>query len=280
MIGTASAPASSANLGPGFDCLGLALELRCTITSSPADNWEIEENGSVEEPEDGDLVVRAAVLAGGPPSRISIVNEIPRARGLGSSAAVTTAAAAATFRARGVEPSSQDLFEIVQGLEGHGDNAGAAVYGGLVAAFGGELARLTLHPSIRIVVAIPDVQLKTDAARSSLPPEVGHGAAARNVARVAFLVEGLRTGDRAVLSMARGDELHEGFRDALSPVTGALIATALGAGALHAAWSGAGPTALAFVTDADVSAVVGAMEEALGDLGHVRDLSVATAGWR
>ncbi|MCH7668491.1 MAG: homoserine kinase [Acidobacteria bacterium] len=280
MMGTASAPASSANLGPGFDCLGLALELRCTITSVPSDRWEIEEGGSVGEPEDGDLVVRAAILAGGPPCRISISNDIPRARGLGSSAAVITASAAAAFRAIGVEPSDRELFAIVQELEGHGDNAGASVYGGLVAAFGGELVRLTLHPSIRVVAAIPDFELKTDAARSTLPSEVSHGAAVRNVGRVAFLVEGLHTGNREVLAMARGDELHESFRASLSPVTGELIEAALSSGALHASWSGAGPTALAFVTDDHASAVVGAMEEALGDLGQVRELQVATTGWR
>lgn len=280
MIGTASAPASSGNLGPGFDCLGLALELRCTITSAPSDRWEIDEGGSVCEPEDGDLVVRAAILAGGPPCRISISNDIPRARGLGSSSAVITASAAAAFRVAGVEPSDRELFAIVQELEGHGDNAGASVYGGLVAAFGGELVRLKLHPSIRVVVAIPDVELKTDAARSTLPSEVNRGAAVRNVGRVAFLVEGLRTGNREVLAMARGDELHESFRAALSPVTGELIEAALSSGALHASWSGAGPTALAFVSDDDALAVVGAMEEALGDLGQVRELQVATTGWR
>lgn len=280
MSGTASAPASSANLGPGFDCLGLAFELRCTITAVPSERWEIEEGGSVEEPGDGDLVVRAAKLAGGQPCRISISNEIPRARGLGSSAAVITASAAAAFRVIGIEPSDRELFAIVQELEGHGDNAGASVYGGLVAAFGGELVRLTLHPSIRVVAAIPDVELKTDAARSTLPSEVSRGAAVRNVGRVAFLVEGLRTGNKEVLAMARGDELHESFRASLSPVTGELIEAALTSGALHASWSGAGPTALAFVTDGDASAVVGAMEEALGDLGQVRELQVATTGWR
>lgn len=280
MIGTASAPASSANLGPGFDCLGLALELRCVVTAVPSDNWELEEGGAVMALEPGDLVLSAAQAVADEPHRITITNEIPRARGLGSSAAVIVATAAAVLRSRGLEPTGEDLFVIANELEGHGDNAGAAVFGGLVAATGDSLAHLTLHPSVRIVVAIPDIHLKTQAARNALPAHVPHGAAARNVGRVAFLVEGLRSGNAEILAMARGDELHETYRASLSPLTGELIKAALDSGAMHAGWSGAGPTALAFVTDSTVAAVTAELEHVLQDGGEIRQLGVATTGWR
>ncbi|GBE25719.1 homoserine kinase [bacterium BMS3Bbin02] len=279
MIGKATAPASSANLGPGFDCLGLALELRCAVTAAASDRWELEEGGMVSPLDPVDLVLAAARMVGDEPCRITIANEIPRARGLGSSAAVIVATVAAVMRSRGVEPAGDDLFVIANRLEGHGDNAGAAVFGGLVAASRNSLAHLALHPSIRIVAAIPDSHLRTDAARDVLPAQVSHRAAVRNVGRLAFLMEGLRTGDADILAMARGDELHESYRSSLSRVTGGLISAAIEAGAMHAAWSGAGPTALAFATEDTTSVVIEALEQVLDGDGEVRQLAVATTGW-
>ncbi len=106
----------------------------------------------------------------------------------------------------------------------------------------------------------------------------GRAAAARNVARMAFLVEGLRTGDPAAFAEAGGDEIHEVHRNPLSPITGAMMASARNAGALHAAWSGAGPAAIAITKDID--SVVRALEEVLGDSGRVMVLDVAQDGWR
>jgi homoserine kinase len=219
-------------------------------------------------------------MAGDGTFRIAVSNEIPRARGLGSSAAVIVATAAAVMRSEGTEPVSNDLFAIANRLEGHGDNAGAAVFGGLVAASHASLAHLSLHPSLRIVAAIPNTHLKTEAARDAIPDTVPHAAASRNIGRVAFLIEGLRTGDAELLALARGDELHESYRDHLSPVTGKLIDSGLEAGAVHASWSGAGPTALAFATDGTVGQVVAALKSVLGGGGEVRTLAVAATGWQ
>ena len=274
---SATAPASSANLGPGFDCLGLALELRCRVTASLSDNWIVEELGSSFEPRPGDYVRRAVSAAVGRPMRLVIENDVPRSRGLGSSSAVMVAAAAAAMRAEGSEPVSHDLYELVTEIEGHGDNAGAAVFGGLVAVADGTLRRLELASSLRFVFGIPDDALKTADARSALPDDIPRQAAARNVARVAFLVEGLRTGDPDALARAGGDEIHEAHRAHLSPVTGRMMSAALAAGALHAAWSGAGPTAIAIVTDTEP--VVAAMKTTLGDAGRVEVLEVAQSGW-
>jgi homoserine kinase len=278
--GSATAPASSGNLGPGFDVLALALELRCRVTATPADDWSIHQDGTTYVPESGDMVVQAAKAAVGTPMHLEIENAIPRSRGLGSSSAVTTAAAAAAARADGREPSSADLFAIVAGLEGHGDNAAAAVYGGLVAVAGEQILHLAVSPELRIVVGIPNSKLSTDHARSVLSDEVDRWAASRNLARLAFLIEGLRIGDLEVLGGAAGDELHELPRRHLSPITSELMEAARAAGAGHAAWSGAGPTAIAFTSIEVCADVEAALADVLGGAGEVRCLDVASEGWR
>ncbi len=279
MNSTASAPASSANLGPGFDALALALELRCVCTAEPSDRWFIEEGGELYEPAPGDLVVRAMRAAvGHRPVRLTIDNAVPRSRGLGSSSAVTTAAAAAAMRAHGTEPDSAGLFALIAELEGHPDNAAAAVYGGLVLARGDVVRHLPFHPSLQVVVGVPDAHLSTHKARNALPAAVRLTVAARSLGRIAMLLEGLRTGDADAFGAAAGDELHEGPRAELSPVTGELMEAARSAGALHAAWSGAGPTAIALVPDAAVEDVERAMEKVLQGDGTVLRPAVAT-GW-
>jgi homoserine kinase len=276
--GTATAPASSANLGPGFDCLGLAFELRCRVEAHLADSWVVEELGKSFEPRPTDYVRRVVADAIGRPVRLVIDNAVPRSRGLGSSAAVMTAAAAAAIRANGREPTSQQLYELVTAIEGHGDNAGAAVFGGLVAVAGDTLRHLELSPDLCFVFGVPHEKLRTREARHALPAVMPRAAAARNVARMAFVVEGLRSGDPAAFAEAGGDEIHEVYRNPLSPVTGQMMEAALAAGALHTAWSGAGPTAMAITTEPEV--VAAALGDVLGDRGNVMTLEVAKVGWR
>ena len=209
--------------------------------------------------------------------RLTIDNEIPRSRGLGSSAAVMVAGAAAALRAMGKEPQSEALYELVAAIEGHGDNAGAAVYGGLVAVADGTLRHLELSPRLSFVFGVPDEPLKTAKARMALPETMSRRAGARNVARMAFLVEGLRTGDATALARAQGDEIHENHRADLSPLTGEMMAAALAAGAFHTAWSGAGPTAIA--VSGDPAPVLSALQAVLGDRGRAMELSVDNSGW-
>jgi len=116
--GSASAPGSSANLGPGFDVLAVAWEIRCRATVTRGPEWMIRQGGESWRPRDGEFVKRAAQAGGTGPFLIEIENDVPRSRGLGSSSAVATAIAAASFRAGGVEPSNKELFAIVTGLEG------------------------------------------------------------------------------------------------------------------------------------------------------------------
>lgn len=276
--GIATAPASSANLGPGFDCLGLAFELRCHVAATLSDEWEVAELGTSFVPKPTDFIRRVVAAAVGRPMRLVINNDVPRSRGLGSSSAVMVAGAAAALRALGREPHSDELFELVTEIEGHGDNAGAAVYGGFVAVADGALRHLELSPDLSFVFGIPDTSLKTAKARMALPETMSRRAAARNVGRMAFLVEGMRTGDAAALAKARGDEIHETHRADLSPLTGEMMEAALAAGADHAAWSGAGPTAIAITRDPDP--VLAALQATLGDRGRAVVLDVATEGWR
>lgn len=278
MKAIASAPASSGNLGPGFDAIALALELRCTVAAEPGDRMTVEGPEGPNDLDGSDMVALAVMEAVGTPMRLSIESDIPQARGLGSSSAVTAAAAAAAMRSTGREVDIDRVFRIVSALEGHSDNAAAAVFGGLVATCDLNVRPLQLHPSLVPVVAIPVETLPTSAARAALPAVVPLEAVSRSISRSVFLVEGLRTADAEVLRHARGDELHEAARAPLSPITGQLMDAALGAGALHAAWSGAGPATLAFTTAASEGDVVAAMSSVLGPAGEVRSFVVAGDG--
>ncbi|MGI9667158.1 MAG: homoserine kinase [Acidimicrobiia bacterium] len=280
MIGGASAPASSGNLGPGFDVLALALSLRCNATAEIAESMTLSENGSTRRLQEDDMISMAVRMAVARPMHITLTNEIPRARGLGSSSAVTAASAGAAMKAMGTDGGREAVYSIVNELEGHADNAAAAVYGGLVAATPTGIQRLELHESLDVVVAIPEQHLKTSDARAALPDSVDRDVVARSLGRLAFLIEGFKTGNPDTLKEAGGDELHEAPRAHLSPVTGDLMMAAIRAGALHAAWSGAGPTAIAFTTSANKGRVVGAMAEALGGNGEVLVLDVDADGLR
>jgi homoserine kinase len=273
-IGSASAPASSANLGPGFDTLGLALALRCTATVEFADAMTISENGSTSRLGSEDMIAKAVMLAIGQPAHVALHNEVPMASGMGSSSAVVASVAGAALRAARDDAGVARVYEIVAELEGHDDNAAAAVFGGFVAVADGGVKRLDLHSSIRIVVGIPNEPLRTPEARAALSESVPRDVVCRSLSRLAFLIEGLRDANAEVLSHAAGDELHEGPRASLSPVTGEMISAALRAGALHAAWSGAGPTAIAFTTLETQGRVIGAMSGVLRSSGEVLTLDV------
>jgi homoserine kinase len=268
----ATAPASSANLGPGFDFIALGLEMRCRVSVEPAEEWSV--------PLDARTIVQSTATAVGIDRAftVTIDSDIPVGRGLGSSAALAAAAAGAVLRAddRVLDPTA--VFQAVAAVEGHPDNAAAAVYGGLVAVADARPRRLTLASSLLVVVAVPNRTLATAEARAALPATVSHAVAARSAARAAFLIEGLRTGDAGALAAARGDELHEAPRAALSPMTADLIAVALGAGALHAAWSGAGPSVVAIVTSDTCDAVAAALGHAIAEEGHVLRPAIATTG--
>ena len=250
----ASAPASSANLGPGFDSLALALDVRCSVSVEPSDQW------TVSPAEADGFVATAAQQLHEQPLAISIESEIPVGRGLGSSAAVIAALAAATWRLGGGDDDLDAVFEFTAATEGHPDNAAAAVFGGLMLSGGHGAHRLGVHESIQPIVAVPDVTLPTSEARAALPATVPLAAAARTGSRLLRLVEALRTGDEELLRTVQPDELHEPYRIALRPIIGELMAAARLAGAPCVAMSGAGPSVIALAGEDDVSAIRSAFE--------------------
>lgn len=227
--------------------MALALDLRCRVRAEAAGKWSIAHLGPerYEGPSGGDAVLAAARRVCERPLRLEVSNQIPLCSGLGSSAAAYAAGALAGLRAAGEDPDHDRLFSYVKEMEGHPDNAAAAVYGGLVAAVAGSVVRLALSPKLVPVLAAPGFELPTDRARSVIPAAVEVEAVVRTVGRVAALVEGLRTGSARLLDLARGDELHEGPRAALNPGVARLMEAAAAAGARYVCWSGAGPSVLA-----------------------------------
>lgn len=275
----ASAPASSANLGPGFDVLALALELRCEVEAAPAESWSVTHTGAHRpEAEAGDAVLTAAKLAVGEdsPLHLGVDNAIPLGKGLGSSAAALAAGTAAAWRCVEGSAEPQPVYERVAEIEGHCDNAAAAVFGGLVACGENRTpTRLDLHNTLQPVLLIPDARTYTKDSRNSIPGTYDRDVTVRTISRVAHLIAGLTTGDTTLLDGARGDEVHEWTRRASHPLLDELMTVAAAAGAAHVAVSGSGPTVLALVT----TDTVGDFEDAMGGVtAEVRPLSPAGKG--
>ncbi|MCL2454008.1 MAG: homoserine kinase [Micrococcales bacterium] len=252
-------PASSANLGPGYDSFGLALalydEVEVTATADP--NVRVEVHGELagKVPTGPENLVAATILttldqvgASRTGLRLRCTNTIPHGRGLGSSA---SAVVAGILAVRGLldEPellSPEAVLAIATRHEGHPDNVAPTIFGGLTLAWtpGPHAVRLPLHPDIVPVVAVPPTRLATSAAREVLPAQVSHDDAAYQAARAALLVEAL--GRRPeLLFEATVDRLHQEQRRSVMPDTLALV-DALRRRGVPAVVSGAGPTVLAF----------------------------------
>jgi homoserine kinase len=256
-------PASTANLGPGFDAFGMALslydvvEVRVTDTGLKVEVVDAGAGGVADVPTgETHLVVRAiratcAHLGVEPPGlHLRCFNAIPHARGLGSSAAAVVSGVAAGYAIAGREIDVFDALQLAAGFEGHADNAAASLLGGLVLAWsdGGRFhaERLTPHASIRPVVAVPSVRSATATTRGLLPPAVPHADAAHNAGRAALAVHAL-TAKPELLLAATEDRLHQSYRAPAYPASTELVAT-LRAHGVAAAISGAGPTVLALTT--------------------------------
>jgi homoserine kinase len=234
-------PASTANLGPGFDVLAAALTLHLEV--------EVRETGSfgvqtdLEVPTDrSNLVVRAFELLH-PADRFAfrIMSAIPLTGGLGSSAAAIVAGLLAADRLAGLDG---DVLARAVGLEGHPDNIGAALEGGFVICVGSRVHRLDPPPGLAAVLVVPDEPVGTEAARAVLPAAVRMEDAVFNVGRVALLVRGLSTGELELIADGLADRLHQPHRAHLYPRSAELLAQARSLGALGATISGAGPTVL------------------------------------
>ena len=285
-------PATSANLGPGFDCLGLALELRNEITATrtgpdlPFDDDKTEYRIRVrgidadKVPADrGNLVVVAVESlferVGRRPTRVDvrISNCIPVGSGLGSSSSAIIAGLMVGNALVDGGFSRNELLRLAVNMEGHPDNVAPAMLGGLVlgvlpdAEDGPEA--LIVHrmepPPLTAVVVLPDFHLPTTEARAALPPTVSRAEAIYNTSRLGLLLHALTTGDVTHLRVAMGDRLHQPHRLRLIPGAIAAYRAAYDAGALGVALSGAGPSLLAF--GSDTGNIGGAMQEAFAAAG-------------
>lgn len=240
----ARVPASSANLGPGFDALAVALTRYVEVSVELSESFSISSSGCGAGLFDDEHHLGARIASrvlGHNRFAIHISSQIPLSRGLGSSASLALAAAAAA--------GASDPLEIATEIDGHAENAAASLLGGLVVASvderNGIVARsLMLDPAWRFVVVVPEEELPTADARRVLPSEVPFKDAVRNVGAVALLIAGLaRHEDFAPGSM--DDYLHQPYRMSLLPFAQPLLARLREAGAAGSCWSGAGSTMLA-----------------------------------
>ena len=257
-------PATSANLGPGFDALGLALglhdEVEAAVTASGL-SIEVSGEGAAELAEAGEqhLVVRAMRVAfddlgvDQPPGlALRCVNRIPHGRGLGSSAAAIVAGILAARALAGASAAAQDALPLASALEGHPDNVAPCLFGGLTIAWladstaSAHAVRLEPLEEIRPVAFIAPEPVSTKVARGLLPASVPHAHAARNAGRAALLVAALTARPDALFD-ASEDLLHQDYRAPVMPATHELVSRLRAAG-VPAVVSGAGPSALAFLT--------------------------------
>ena len=263
---TVEVPASSANLGAGYDCLGLALaisnriELEVRVWSRGEIELTVEGEGRNELTEDREnrfvrgleASLRAArgELPEGVGWRILMHNQIPLARGLGSSAAATVGGVLAGNALALEALSMSEMLAIASEIEGHPDNAAAALLGGFVVSAQGdggvEAIRFDSPRDLRVVLFIPELRLSTDEMRAALPPSVPLADAVANLGAVAVGVAGLATGRYDLLARLTVDRLHEPYRAIVYPGLPRMVEAARTAGALGACLSGAGSSILAF----------------------------------
>jgi homoserine kinase len=267
-------PATSANLGPGYDAVGLALSLsmRISLDRAPAPTIEVYGTGA-------DLIPRGldhpayraasfvAEIVGESDAHFHLVQEnaIPPTRGLGGSAAALVGGAVAANDLFGGQIAAPDLLNLVCELDGHPDNAAPALLGGLVIGTltPGGVSAVRLEPrDLKAVVAVPDFAVSTTAARRALPEQVPHRDAVFNVGRSGLLLGALATGEYELLRVAMQDRLHQPYRSHLVPGLEDVIEAALAYGAYGACLSGSGPTVLAFAPEEHAPQIARAMQTA------------------
>jgi homoserine kinase len=279
-------PASSANLGAGYDCLAVALdlsnrvevevrgwsrgEIELTVDGEGANDLTADRENRVVRGVEAALREVRGELPAGVGWRLEMRNDIPLARGLGSSAAATVAGLVAGNALLGEPLTTQDLLRLATAIEGHPDNAAAALLGGFTVSAqteeGVEALRFDAPRDLRAVLYIPELRLSTDEMRAVLPDTVPRADAVANVTRVAVGVAGIATGRLDLLKVLTVDRLHEPYRAEVFGQLPRFVADARAAGALGACLSGAGSTIVAFTdTVAGVTRLESAFRAAAAD---------------
>src|SRR5689334_19473615 len=276
-------PATSANLGPGFDCLGLALDLWNETVVRLAIEYTVQVKGEGKEklsPGENNMIIQSAQKLADcvgkhlPPFHVDCVNQIPLSSGLGSSAAAKLTGLLAANALLGKPLTKDELLNLATDMEGHPDNVGPALLGGLVVSTIEEdkvfAHRIQMDTSIDspicITVVVPEFHLPTQEARKAIPQQVPLKDAIHNISRSVLVTEAFRNGDVELLGKAMTDTLHQPHRLPLIPSAQAAMDAAKGAGASAAALSGAGPSIIAFSSKRD-PAIGEAMKHAFEERG-------------
>ncbi|HXY80507.1 MAG TPA: homoserine kinase [Gaiellaceae bacterium] len=261
------APATSANLGPGFDVAGVALDL-----------WNELEVGEGGGPVDEEhLGVRAFARFASPAGRsFAFTDRIPRERGLGSSASIVALGLVAGALAAGVDPTADELLAEGLPLEGHADNLAAALAGGVCLTWDGHVNRIADDLPAAAIAVIPEERVRTAEARAALPEAVPHADAVFSSVRATLLGAALASGDRTLFAASADDRLHEPYRAVHAPQLAAIRGD-LPPGALGATLSGSGPTVIVWAEKERVAEVVAALA-ARFPTHDVMHLPVTTTG--
>lgn len=283
-----SVPASSGNLGAGFDVFGLAIDVRDQYQFEPASRDLIEPAGKYARHVPRDTrrnlafrAFRSLAPATAGPYRLLATREIPPQGGLGGSASAIVGGLVAANHAFGRGLDKDELLRRATEIEGHPDNVAAALLGGLVLTVQTDEAlhavRVPFPSDIGIVVVVPGYHVPTARARAVLPAQVSRADAVANLGRSAMLVAALQTGRYSELRLATQDFLHQPYRAELNPALEPGVQAALCAGAYGAALSGSGPTLIAFAPKDRTMRVAGAMADAAIDASSGCETYVASA---
>jgi homoserine kinase len=251
-------PASSANLGPGFDVLAAALALHVEVEVVETGRFAVQTDLRIAR-DRRNLCVRGFARLHDPSAfEFRISSNVPLSGGLGTSAA---AYLAGLLAADSMFELDADILGIATELEGHPDNVAAALHGGFVACVDGHVERLGVPPGLEAVLVVPHEAVRTKQARAALPAEVPMADAVFNVGRASLLMLGLARGDLGLLARGLDDRLHQPHRAHLYPRSAELVADAASLGALGATISGAGPTVLVWCSYDATGTVVARLRE-------------------
>lgn len=276
-------PASSANLGPGYDVMAAAVALHLELEVEETGEFSVDPGGMEVSVDRDNLIVRAfESLRPADGIAFRLRSEIPLARGLGSSAAAIVAGLFAADHLFELALSKEEMLAHAAEFEGHPDNVAAAIYGGFVIC-GREdsaprAARFDPPGGLEAIAAIPAEAVPTEQARASIPAEIPIDDAVANVSAASQLVLGLRDGDLDLVARGLGDQIHQPRRRALYPRSMELVDGAKDLGALGATISGAGPTVLIWTTWQDAGKVAERLEERCAGWAEIRRMPFAPEG--
>ncbi|MEX0992933.1 MAG: homoserine kinase [Solirubrobacterales bacterium] len=272
-------PASSANLGPGYDAMAAAVSLYMELEVEETGEFSVDTGGLRLPTDENNLCVRAfAELHTTDEIAFRISSEIPPAGGLGSSGAAIVAGLVAADHMFELGLEKEELFDRANRIEGHPDNVGASLYGGFVICDGGEVAQIEPPSGLEAIAVVPEEPVSTAAARAALPPEIPIGEVSYNIAHASLLALGLARGDLALISRGLHDRIHQPRREHLYPRSIELVGKARELGALGATISGAGPTVLVWCYFEQTGEVVEALRTEVAGWAEVKRLNFVAQG--